>query len=166
MAAIASCRAGNWLTLNSSRMTSRFVIGGPIRLAIGLALAGLSGLLASLGQRLDWGMSGILWVPAVIVLLPAFHLVRRIVLVAGDGQLDIESGFLFRRAWRFALANGELEIVPTIGLCSVVLHKHEHEIPLATWLTPHRAEALCAYLDTALGSPLARRPSPVPEADR
>jgi len=147
-------------------MTSRFVIGGPLRLVIGLALAGVSGLLASLGQRLDWGMAWILWVPAVIMLIPAFHLVRRIVLVAAEGQLDIESGFLYRRAWRFALAGGEVEIVPTIGLYSVVLHKHEHEIPLATWLTRRRAEALCAYLDTSLGSPLPRRASPVPEADR
>lgn len=147
-------------------MASSFVIGGPVRLLGGLLLAGISGLLVSVGYRLDWGMPVMFWVPAIILLLPAFHLVRRIVLVAGDGHIDVESGFLFRRAWRFALAGGELEIVPTAGLCAVVLHKREHEIPLATWLTRGRAQALCAFLDAIPGGPLPRRASRKPEADR
>lgn len=147
-------------------MAERFVIGGPLRLVTGLLLAGISGLLVSLGHRLDWGMPVIFWVPAVVLLLPAFHLVRRIVLVAGEGHIDVESGFLFRRAWRFSLTGGELEIVTTAGLRTVVLHKGEHEIPLATWLTSRRAEALCAFVDATAGAPLPRRAGRVPEADR
>jgi hypothetical protein len=147
-------------------MAERFVIGGPLRLIGGLLLAGLSGLLVSLGYRLGWGMPMIFWVPAMILLLPAFHLVRRIVLVADGGHIDLESGFLFRRSWRFALTGGELEIVPTAGLRTVVLHKGGHEIPLAAWLTAGRAEALCAFIDAAPGGPLTRRAPRRPEADR
>jgi hypothetical protein len=147
-------------------MATRFVIGGPLRLLTGLVLAGVAGLLVDLGHRLGWGMAGLIWVLAAVLLLPAFQLVRRIVLVADGGHIDLESGFLFRRSWRFALAGGELEIVPTAGLRTVVLHKGGHEIPLAAWLTGGRAEALCAFIDAAPGGPLPRRAPRRPEADR
>lgn len=147
-------------------MVTRFIIGGPLRLLSGLLLAGLAGLLISVGQRLDWGMTAILWVPAAILLLPAFHLVRRIVLVAHESGLDLESGFLFRRAWRFSLAGGELEVVPTAGLHTVLLHRNGREIPLASWLTRRRAEALCAFLDAAAGGAMPRREPRQVQADR
>lgn len=147
-------------------MSERHVIGGPWRLFCGLALAGVSGFLANLGSRLDWGMAWIAWVPAVVLLLPAFHLVRRVALVVDAGHLDIESGFFFRRAWRFALAEAELEIVPTAGLNVVILHKRGREIPLASWVSRRRAEAICAFIESNAGTTIPRRASRKPEADR
>jgi hypothetical protein len=147
-------------------MAERFVIGGPWRLASGFLLAAAAAALANLGYRLEFGLSWVLWILAAVLLFPALHLVRRTALIVDQGNIDIEAGFLFKRSWRFALQGAELEIVPTAGLNTVVLHKRGHEIPLASWLSRRRANALCTFIDATLDAPLPRRASRKPEGDR
>lgn len=148
-------------------MPEPFIVGGPLRLLVGLVLALLAGGLVALGRGLEWGVAWTAWVPAVGIVLIAAHLARRLVLTAGDGSLTVETGWLFRRATELRLAGAELELVPTAGLWAVVLRKGPREMPLALWLTRRRAEALVAWLDRAAPEgPLPRRERPRPAGDR
>lgn len=144
----------------------RLVIGGPGRTALGVACAALAGALIALGLRLDWGVAWTAFVPAGTLLLLAITLVRRTVLRADDGWLDIERGWFYRRALRLRLdADSVLEAVPTAGLRAVILHRKGREHVLATWLTAERAEALLVWIDAAAPTPLPRTQRPPPAGD-
>lgn len=147
-------------------MPATFVIGGAGRLLVGLLLAITASALLSLGADLDWGVAWTTWLPALALLLVGVHLVRRVVLRRTEGGFDLETGWLFRRGTHLTLAGFELELVPTAGLWAVVLHRRGRELPLATWLTRRRADALAAWLDAAAGAPLPRRERPKPAGDR
>ncbi|HYE05956.1 MAG TPA: hypothetical protein VEL07_10615 [Planctomycetota bacterium] len=149
----------------------RFVIGSAARLACAVGLAVLSGALVTLAHRLDWGGEwGIAWialVPAATLLIPAFGLARRIVLMREADTLVVEVGWLMRRAWRLRLEALELEVVPTAGLRALIAHKGPREYPLAVWLPPARAELLAAWLDRAApGGRWPRRVTRMPRGDR
>lgn len=142
-----------------------FHVGSWMRLATGLLLATIAGCLLALGQRLDWGMAWICWVPAFVLMLPALTLVRRTSLVAEIDGFTLVTGWLFRRGYRFGLAGAELEFVLTAGWWTVVFHRKGNHIPLASWLTRRRAEALATWLDAVSGTPLPRTEAARPERD-
>lgn len=126
-----------------------FTIGGPLRLSLGLLIAILAGALINVGRHLDWGLAWVLYVPAAAALIVSLNLVRRTSLRLADLSIELESGWFWRRCWRVNLAESQVELVPTAGMWSVVLHRGEREIPLALWLGRQRAEALVAWLDRA-----------------
>ncbi len=143
-----------------------FVVGSWARLLVGLALAMVAGLLLQLGRGLDWGMAAIFWVPALVLILPAMHLVRRTRLVAEIDGITLETGWLFRRGWTFRLSEAEVEFIPTAGWWAVVLRRRGNRVTLATWMRRRRAEALGQWLDAVSGSPLPRVEGERPAGDR
>ena len=142
------------------------IIGGPLRWGLGglLLASSFAVLLASGG--LEYGVGWTAVVPAVLLLLPAGQLLRRIHLRIVDGRIEVEQGWLFRRCWALPLAGAELELMPTAGLRAVLLHGAGRTTPLATWVLPATAETLAAWLDAhAPGGPLARRSTTPPAGD-
>ena len=137
-------------------MASRRV-HGPLRMAIGVALIALALTLALLARGLGWGLSVMLWVPALVLCLPALALLRRQRLEVADGELRIDSGWLFRRRMALPLAALELEVLPTAGWRALLATTGSGEYPLATWLSPRRADELAGWLDEQAGRPLPRR---------
>lgn len=144
----------------------RFVISSLPRRLLGLliALTVCAAIVAT--ADLELGVGAIVWVPGVIVLIPALGLLRRWVLLLGDGEVTIETGSLFRHRRIIPLEQAALEIVPTAGLRAVVLHLGKRELVLATWLRPRRAHQLADLLDAAAGSTLPRRERAANPLDR
>jgi len=134
---------------SADRAAAVFVIGGVGRLSAGLALAALSGGLLASGRYLEFGLAWSLWVPAVALLVVGLGLSRRRVLRRHPGAVEVECGWLFRRGWRLNLAGCEIQLLPTAGLCAVVIHSDGRELALATWLSPARAALLLVWLDAA-----------------
>jgi hypothetical protein len=130
-----------------SPVNETFVIGGPLRLLTGLGLAIGAGALIRLGQPLDWGLAWMAWIPAGLLVMIAMTLVRRTTLRLNGNKVDNESGWLWRRSWSIDLTGASLELVPTSGLWTVIIHRQGRELPLAAWLPLGRAEKLLAWLD-------------------
>lgn len=131
-------------------MSVRFRIDSWPRRVLGslLALGAIATLLSA--QTVDWGVAWMLIIPALVVLVPALGLIQSRRLQLEGDQLSICTGWLWRRVCVVPLSAGAtLEILPTAGLCAVLLHQGRSEIPLGTWLTRARAEALAAWCDQA-----------------
>jgi hypothetical protein len=141
-------------------------VGSWWRLGLGLWLGGCAGAIISVTFRLEFGIGWTALVPAVALLVPAAGLCRRRTLrVAGD-RLLIEDGWLLRRAWAFGLDEATLEVVPTAGFTALVLHRRGVGVPLATWVSRRRAEALAAWLSSVAPAPLAVSEGEKPSGDR
>ncbi|MDA3961098.1 MAG: hypothetical protein PF961_09930 [Planctomycetota bacterium] len=137
----------------------RFRIGGFGRRVLGwLVIMGACAAVA-FSRHLDWGMSPIVWVPALCLLPIGFGLKATRVLALHEGaRLVIRSEGLFKRSREVPISPAaEIEVVPTAGLRAVVLHQDGHEVPIATWVTAKRAEALVAWLERHLERELPRR---------
>lgn len=142
-------------------------VDGPLRWMAGLVLAGVAAGLALGAGRLEYGIGWTALVPAAVLMLPAAALLQRRRLLAADGRLEVHSGWLMRRCWSLPLAGAELEVVPTAGLCAVVLHVGGRETALATWVGAGRACRLCAWLDGLHpAGAFPRRAPTLPAGDR
>ncbi len=156
-------------------MSDSFVIGGPLRAGLGLLL--ISGSLLALwtSRTIELGIAWTTVIPALILLSPGAALLPRRVLAWRDGGLELTDGWLWRRCLRLPLAATELEVVPTAGLCAVVLHRGGTHggtyLPgsrtLATWIRPRTALSLLTWLDAHHPERAFPRRSPLlPISDR
>ncbi len=135
-----------------------FQVGGPLRRCLGWSLVVAAVAAMAWSRRLDWGLAPVIWVPALVLLVLGWGVktTRRLELTADRLQL-IGQGLLARRSELSIGPEAELEIVPTAGLRTVILHQGEQSWPLASWIGAGRAEALASWLESALGQPLPRR---------
>lgn len=141
-------------------------IGGPLRWGIGAALLVAAAGTILVGGGLEYGIAWTTLVPAILLLLPAGQLLRRIRLRIADGHLEVAEGWLFRRIRVLPLTGVVVELLPTAGLRAVLLHTGGRPIPIATWVRPATANALAAWLDIhAPDGPLPRRQAPLPVGD-
>lgn len=142
-------------------------VGGPLRWAVGGLLAAVAAALALGAGHLEYGIGWTALVPAAVLLLPAGALLQRRRLVVAGGRIEVHTGWLMRRCWSLPLAGAELEVVPTAGLCAVVLHAGGRETALAAWVGAGAARRLCAWLDVhhPTGA-FPRRASALPAGDR
>ena len=124
-----------------------FVLGSPLRAALGLLLLSGSAVVLLTARSIDWGVAWTAVIPATLLLLPAWSLLQRRVVSWDDGRLTVTDGWLWRRATEVTVGPSALEILPTAGLRAVVLHRNGHSWPLATWLWPGTAERLAAWCD-------------------
>jgi len=146
---------------------STFAVHGPGRILIGLTLGAASGLCLWVGAGLGFGIAATLWVPALLVLVPASALVQRRRLTASAGSLVVETGWLWRHERHCRLAGANVVIIPTAGLRAVVLAvPGGGEVPLATWVRAATAERLLEWLDAGAGVRLPRVHADAPIQDR
>jgi hypothetical protein len=142
-------------------------VDGPLRWAAGLALAAAAAALVLGAGHLEYGIGWTALVPAAVLLLPAGALLQRRRLVVAGGRIEVHSGWLMRRCWSLPLAGAELEVVPTAGLCAVVLHAGGRETALAAWVGAGAARRLCAWLDAHHpAGAFPRRSTALPAGDR
>lgn len=136
----------------------RFRVHGWLRSLVALTLIGSASVLALAVHDLEFGIGWIVLIPAAAIVLVGLGLFQRRSIVAEPpGRIVVISGWCFRRHLTLAVDGGELELVPTMGLIAVVLHRQGRNWPIAEWLTPRRADALAALIDRAASAPLARR---------
>jgi hypothetical protein len=146
---------------------SSHAVHGPLRWLAGALLAALAAVLALGAGRLEFGIGWTALVPAAALLVPAAALLQRRRLTISGGRIEVHSGWLMRRCWSLPLDRAELELVPTAGLCAVVLHAGGRETALATWIGAGRAGRLCAWLDAHHpAGAFPRRACPPPPGDR
>ncbi len=144
-----------------------FILGGLWRAGLGLLL--ISGSLLALwtSRTIELGIAWTTAIPAVLLLIPAAALLPRRVLTWHDGGLDLSDGWLWRRCLRLPIVGTELELLPTAGLCAVILHRHGGARTIATWIHPRTAERLLMWLDAHHPDGAFPRRSPaLPVGDR
>jgi hypothetical protein len=128
-------------------MPDPLVIGGPLRLVSGLALLAIALAVAAIGLGWGWGIGWMAWVPAAVIALPASALCARRELRRVPEGIERIDGRLWRRGLVLAIAEAEVEVLPTAGLYAVVYHRAGREWPLAVWVTRSGAERVLAWLD-------------------
>ena len=144
-----------------------FVIGSPLRCAIGLSLLSASSVVLLVSRTIDWGVAWTAVIPALVLLIPGWALLKRTVITCSAHQLTITTGWLWRRAVVITTTDAELELLPTAGLLAVVLHRGTHTQPLATFVTNHTARRLASWLDKHHPTGAFSRLLPhLPEGDR
>ncbi len=146
----------------------RFVLGSPVRAAIGALLLLSAAAVLWTARTVDWGVAWTAVIPSLALLVPGWGLLQRRVLTWHDGVLTCSDGWLWRRAVTLRTAGAELEIVPTAGLTAVVLHRAGSAWPLATWIRRGTAQRLADWLDglDPGAGPLPRRATRLPDGDR
>jgi len=149
----------------TARSETCFRVTSPLRLLGGSTVLGIAILLAMTARDIGWGLSVMLWLPAVLLCLPALALLRRQTLHCDAGELIIDSGWVFRRRLRLPMNAITLELLPTAGCRAVLAHSASGEHAIATWLSPGRAERLAAWLDAHNDAALPRRQRPLHRLD-
>ena len=119
---------------------------------LGALLLLLAAALLLISRSIDWGVAVMVWLPGLLLLLPARTLLAHWSLTFVDGTLIV------RRGWRqhtVPLAGQSLVVAPMMIGSAVLLHNGEQHCPLATWISRRKCEALLAWLDQKYG-PLPR----------
>lgn len=154
-------------------MPDTFVIGGPLRTALGLLLMIASGAALWTSRTIELGIAWTTVIPVLLLLIPAAALLPRRVLRWHAGGLDLIDGWLWRRCLQLPISGTELELLPTAGLCAVILHRPAHHggrsgsRTIATWLRPASARRLLTWLDAHHPDGAFPRRSPaLPVGDR
>lgn len=144
-----------------------FVIGSPLRCALGLSLLSASAVVLLVSRTIDWGVAWTAVIPALALLIPSWALLKRTVITCTAHQLTITTGWLWRRALVITTTDAELELLPTAGLMAVVLHRGTRAHPLATFITNRTARRLATWLDQHHPTGAFPRVLPqLPEGDR
>lgn len=136
----------------------RFRVHSLARSAAALLVIVLAIAISVPAWHLEFGIGWIVLIPCALALAVGLGLLQRHeIRVEGPGRIVIVSGWLFRRHLTIGLGGSELELVPTLGLIAVVLHRSGRAWPLAEWLGSRRAADLAELLDRCAGSPIPRK---------
>lgn len=126
-------------------------LGGVSRRVVGAGLAVLGLGLIAIGLRLDWGVAVTCVLPGLMLCFPAGAL------LLGRSRWRAAGGSLLDLTPPQPLAGCSVELLPTAGLLSVVLHRPDAKpVLLGAWLSRGQAAGLTAWLDRQAGSALPR----------
>lgn len=128
-------------------MHDTFHVHGPIRFGIGFLLISVACWLVLSAHDLGWGLSYSVIVPACALMFPGLALMKRKVLRLRENTVEVETGWLWRRARSLNLTDCSVEMLPMAGLWAVIVHRGEYEYPLLTWVGKKQAKSVLQFLD-------------------